>query len=80
MGTAATMQIEENLAIASRRGKMPTLAWSSKAKQKEMFREMLAELDLGLDDLGSILLPSCKALGELLHLFALPFSIGKRHF
>lgn len=35
------------------------------------------ELDLGLDDLGSSLgsrFPSCKALGELLHLFALPFS------
>ena len=50
MGTAANMQIEENLAIASRRGKFPGLAWSSKAKQKEQFREMLAELDLGLED------------------------------
>ena len=50
MGTAANMQIEENLAIASRRGKMPGLAWSSKAKQKEHFREMLKELDLGLED------------------------------
>ncbi len=50
MGTAANMQIDENLAIASRRGKFPGLAWSSKAKQKEQFREMLAELDLGLED------------------------------
>ncbi|MGM9525042.1 MAG: ABC transporter ATP-binding protein [Peptococcaceae bacterium] len=50
MGTAANMQIEENLAIASRRGKIPGLGWSSKAKQKEQFREMLAELDLGLED------------------------------
>ena len=50
MGTAANMQIEENLAIASRRGKFPGLGWSSKAKQKELFREMLAELDLGLED------------------------------
>lgn len=50
MGTAANMQIEENLAIASRRGKMPGLAWSSKAKQKDQFREMLKELDLGLED------------------------------
>lgn len=49
-GTAANMQIEENLAIASRRGKFPSLAWSSKAKQKDLFREMLAELDLGLED------------------------------
>ena len=50
MGTAANMQIDENLAIASRRGKFPGLAWSSKAKQKEQFREMLKELDLGLED------------------------------
>ena len=50
MGTAANMQIDENLAIASRRGKFPGLAWSSKAKQKEQFREMLRKLDLGLED------------------------------
>jgi len=50
MGTAANMQIEENLAIASRRGKFPGLGWSSKAKQKAQFREMLKELDLGLED------------------------------
>ena len=50
VGTAAKMQIQENLAIASRRGKFPSLAWSSKAKQNEMFREMVAELDLGLED------------------------------
>ncbi|MBR5319182.1 MAG: ABC transporter ATP-binding protein [Peptococcaceae bacterium] len=50
MGTAANMQIEENLAIASRRGKIPGLSWSSKASQKEQFRDMLAELDLGLED------------------------------
>ena len=50
VGTAANMQIQENLAIASRRGKFPSLAGSSKAKQNEMFREMVAELDLGLED------------------------------
>ena len=50
MGTAANMMIEENLAIASRRGKVPGLAWSQKASQKEKFREMVAELDLGLED------------------------------
>ena len=50
MGTAANMQIEENLAIASRRGKRPGLGWSAKAKQKSQFREMLKELDLGLED------------------------------
>ena len=50
MGTASNMQIEENLAIASRRGKFPGLSWSSKASQREKFREMFAELDLGLED------------------------------
>ena len=35
MGTAANMQIEENLAIASRRGKLPGLSWSAKAKQRD---------------------------------------------
>ncbi len=49
MGTAANMQISENLAIASRRGKVPGLAWSSKPKQQEQFREMVAELGLGLE-------------------------------
>ena len=50
MRTASNMQIEENLAIDSRRGKFPGLSWSSKASQREKFREMLAELDLGLED------------------------------
>lgn len=50
MGTAAGMQIEENLAIASRRGKRPTLKWSSQAKEREHFRQMLKMLDLGLED------------------------------
>lgn len=50
MGTAANMQIEENLAIASRRGRMPTLAWSSPKSQQDMFREQLKSLNLGLED------------------------------
>lgn len=50
MGTAAGMQIEENLAIAARRGKMPGLGWSSKSGDREAYREMLRELDLGLED------------------------------
>lgn len=50
MGTAAGMQIEENLAIASRRGKFPSLRWSSHAKDRERFTELLKELDLGLED------------------------------
>ena len=50
MGTAANMQIEENLAIASRRGRVPTLRWSSPASQREKFREQLKTLNLGLED------------------------------
>ena len=50
MGTAAGMMIEENLAIASRRGKTPGLAWALKDSDREKFREMLKELDLGLED------------------------------
>ncbi len=50
MGTAADMMIEENLAIASRRGQSPTLRWSSKAEDRDRFREMLKSLDLGLED------------------------------
>ncbi|MDD6128211.1 MAG: ATP-binding cassette domain-containing protein, partial [Veillonellaceae bacterium] len=50
MGTAANMQIEENLAIAARRGKTPTLRWSSTTKDREHYRELLAGLHLGLED------------------------------
>ncbi len=50
MGTAANMQIEENLAIASRRGKRPTLRWSSTARDRDRYRELLAGLRLGLED------------------------------
>lgn len=50
MGTAAGMMIEENLAIASRRGKTPGLSWALKDSDRERFREKLKELDLGLED------------------------------
>lgn len=50
LGTAAGMQIEENLAVASRRGKRPGLAWSSKSSEREKYRNLLKELDLGLED------------------------------
>ena len=50
MGTAAGMMIEENLAIASRRRKTPGLSWALKDSDRERFREMLKELDLGLED------------------------------
>ena len=50
MGTAASMQIEENLALAARRGQTRTLrAWITKA-EREQYRELLKILDLGLED------------------------------
>lgn len=50
LGTAAGMMIEENLAIASRRGRRPTFAWSAQERDREYFRSLLKELDLGLED------------------------------
>ena len=50
MGTAAGMMIEENLAIAERRGRRPTLAWSSSEEKRQEYRELLLSLGLGLED------------------------------
>lgn len=50
MGTAAGMMIEENLAIAARRGRRPTLRWSSSSRDRDHFRDLLAGLKLGLED------------------------------
>ena len=49
-GTAASMEIQENLAIAARRGDHRTLRWGITKKEKEQYREMLKILDLGLED------------------------------
>lgn len=49
MGTAANMSIEENLAMAMRRGKRRGLAWHIKNEERDLYREKLALLDLGLD-------------------------------
>lgn len=49
-GTAATMSIEENMAIAARRGKGRTLKWGVTKVEKERYKEMLSTLDLGLED------------------------------
>lgn len=49
-GTAATMSIEENMAIAARRGKRRTLKWGVTKAEKEQFKESLKTLDLGLED------------------------------
>ncbi len=50
MGTAADMEIQENLALAFRRGKPRGLSWGVTAREKGRYREMLAELGLGLED------------------------------
>ena len=49
MGTAADMQIIENLAMAQRRGKMRTLAWGVTKNEKETYTELRATLGLGLE-------------------------------
>ncbi len=49
-GTAATMEIQENLALAMRRGDRRNLRWGITKKEKAMYREALRELDLGLED------------------------------
>ena len=49
-GTAANMMIEENLAMASRRGRRQGLSWSSKPEMNVKFKALLAELDLGLEE------------------------------
>lgn len=49
MGTASDLTIEENLAIAYRRGKARTLKFGISREEKELYRKILAELDLGLD-------------------------------
>ena len=49
-GTAADMWIEENMALAMRRGKTRGLGWSIKASDRKLYREMLKKLDLGLED------------------------------
>lgn len=49
-GTAANMEIEENLAMAYRRGKRRTLKWGLYKDERVKFKEALKVLDLGLED------------------------------
>lgn len=49
-GTAANMQIEENLALAARRGRRRGLRWEVTKGEREKYRVLLASLDLGLED------------------------------
>ncbi|MCA0370606.1 MAG: ATP-binding cassette domain-containing protein [Proteobacteria bacterium] len=49
-GTCGALSVEENLALASRRGQSRTLAMALGAKNRSTFREALAQLGLGLED------------------------------
>ncbi|PWL91381.1 MAG: ABC transporter ATP-binding protein [Clostridiales bacterium] len=49
-GTAATMNIEENLALAARRGSRRGLKWGVTKAEKERYHELLKTLELGLED------------------------------
>ena len=50
VGTAGDMTIEENLALAARRGERRTLRWGIKKGECDKFRELLKPLGLGLED------------------------------
>ena len=50
MGTAATMGIEENLALAARRGVARSLRAGITKKEREEYHQLLKTLDLGLED------------------------------
>lgn len=50
MGTAADMEIEENLALANRRGKKRGLSWGITKAERAHYKELLSELGLGLED------------------------------
>lgn len=49
-GTAATMQIDENLALAARRGSRRGLSWGITKEEREIYHEQLKILELGLED------------------------------
>lgn len=50
LGTAPNMQIEENLALAYRRGKRRTLKWGVTKKERDYYRQRLEILGLGLEN------------------------------
>lgn len=50
MGTAASMGIEENLALANRRGQFRGLKWGITHKERQFYKEQLATLGLGLEN------------------------------
>ena len=50
MGTAADMEIQENLAFANRRGQTRGLGWGVKKEEKELLKKQLSRLGLGLEN------------------------------
>ena len=50
LGTAPDMWLEENLALALRRGKPRGLRWGISKAEREQYRRKLAALGLGLED------------------------------
>ena len=50
MGTAPNMQLEENLALARRRGQKRGLSWGVTKEEREEYRERLKALGLGLEE------------------------------
>ena len=50
MGTAADMEIEENLALAFRRGRKRGLKWGVTGPERKQYKELLSSLGLGLED------------------------------
>ena len=49
-GTAPDMEIAENLAIAARRGTKRRFVWGVRKAEREKYKKMLADLELGLED------------------------------
>ena len=50
MGTASRLTIEENMAIAKKRGARRSLSWGVKEKDREEFKTALKELNIGLEN------------------------------
>ena len=50
MGTASRLTIEENMAIAKKRGAKRGLSWGVKEKEREEFKAALKELNIGLEN------------------------------
>jgi putative ABC transport system ATP-binding protein len=50
MGTATDMSIAENMALAARRGKTRSLAWSSSKQEIAFYQDKIATLELGLEN------------------------------